>query len=185
MDFRPGPHVRCPSCDTIENHVVDSRLSRGGRAIRRRRECGHCERRFTTYEYVEEEPLTVRKREGGGEPYEREKLLESIQIACARRPVTREEIDALVDDIEEELRGADEREVESQALGEMVMRRLRRLDQVAYVRFASVYRNFQDTTEFMQEVRELVRHARYESAGQVDLFRPADEAAEDAPDEPD
>lgn len=168
--------MRCPACDHPENRVIDSRLSRGGRAIRRRRECGACERRFTTYEYVEEEPLAVRKRDGSGEPFERNKLLASIQVACAKRPVSRSEIEAIADDIEDELKASDEREVASDRIGEMVMDRLRGLDQVAYVRFASVYRNFQDTTEFMEEIRELVRRAGYEAAGQVDLFGPVDES---------
>ena len=150
---------------------MDSRLSRGGRAVRRRRECGACGHRFTTYEYVEREPLTVRKADGSSEPFERTKLFRSIQIACAKRPVTRDEVETLVDDIEADLEAADDREVESQRIGEMVMSGLRRLDQVAYVRYASVYRNFQDTTEFMDEVRELVRRAGYDAEGQVDLFR--------------
>jgi len=167
--------VRCPSCDHAEDRVVDSRTSRGGRAIRRRRECLGCGRRFTTYEHIEEEPLSVRKRTGASEPYDRAKLLGSIGTACAKRSVSLADIEALVDGIEEELEAADTREVSSRDLGEMVMSRLRTVDQVAYVRFASVYRNFQDTTEFMEEVRELVRRARYQAAGQVDLFGSGDE----------
>lgn len=151
--------------------MVDSRLSRGGRAVRRRRECGSCGHRFTTYEHVEREPLTVRKADGSSEPYERSKLFRSIQIACAKRPVSRDEVEGLVDEVEEELEAADEREVQSQRIGEMVMAGLRRLDQVAYVRFASVYRDFQDTDEFMEEIRELVRRAGYDADDQVDLFR--------------
>ena len=167
--------MRCPSCDHAEDRVVDSRTSRGGRAIRRRRECLGCGRRFTTYEHIEEEPLSVRKRTGASEPYDRAKLLGSIGTACAKRSVSLADIEALVDGIEEELEAADTREVSSRDLGEMVMSRLRTVDQVAYVRFASVYRNFQDTTEFMEEVRELVRRARYQAAGQVDLFGSGDE----------
>ncbi|MFQ5689292.1 MAG: transcriptional regulator NrdR [Gemmatimonadota bacterium] len=162
--------MRCPRCDHPEDRVVDSRTSRGGRAIRRRRQCEGCGWRFTTYECLEEEPLAVRKRTGTVEPFDRAKLLSSVQIACAKRPVSIADTEALVDGIQEELDAADQREVTSRRLGEMVMRRLRQLDQVAYVRFASVYRNFQDTTEFMEEVRELVRHARYDVADQVDLF---------------
>jgi transcriptional repressor NrdR len=150
--------LRCPGCDHPEDRVVDSRTSRGGRAIRRRRECTACGRRFTTYEHIEEEPLVVEKRTGSSESYDRSKLLSSSDI------------EALVDDVEEALQTSDMREVSSRELGEMVMLRLRALDQVAYVRFASVYRNFQDTTEFMEEVRELLIRARYQSAGQVDLF---------------
>ena len=162
--------MRCPGCDHPEDRVVDSRTSRGGRAIRRRRECTACGRRFTTYEHIEEEPLVVQKRTGSSESYDRSKLLSSLQIACAKRPVSLSDIEALVDDVEEALQTSDMREVSSRELGEMVMLRLRALDQVAYVRFASVYRNFQDTTEFMEEVRELLIRARYQSAGQVDLF---------------
>lgn len=162
--------MRCPSCDHAEDRVVDSRTSRGGRATRRRRECLSCGHRFTTYEHIEEEPLLVLKRGGGSETYDRTKLTSSIRVACAKRPVSNGDIEALVDGVEEALAASDTREIESLALGELVMERLRNLDQVAYVRFASVYRNFQDTTEFMEEVRELVRRARYNAAGQVDLF---------------
>ena len=170
--------MRCPTCDHIEDRVVDSRLSRGGRAIRRRRECIACGERFTTYELVEKEPLTVRKSSGAIEPYDRQKLLRSIRIACAKRPVSLTEIEGLVDSIEEDLDASDEREISSQAVGELVMRQLQGTDQVAYVRFASVYRNFQDTTEFMEEVRELVTRARYRARGQQELFEAPDEASD-------
>lgn len=163
--------MQCPSCSHPEDRVVDSRTSRGGRATRRRRECTSCGHRFTTYEQVEEEPLLVQKKSGASETYDRAKLLASIRTACAKRPVSNDDIETLIDSIEERLAEADTREVGSLTLGEMVMDRLRNLDQVAYVRFASVYRNFQDTTEFMEEVRELVRRAGY-NAGQVDLFTP-------------
>jgi transcriptional repressor NrdR len=167
--------MRCPSCDHSEDRVVDSRTSRGGRATRRRRECLGCGHRFTTYEHIEEEPLHVQKRGGDSQVYDRTKLISSIRVACAKRPVSNIEIESLVDGIEAELEASDTHEIESQALGELVMARLRHLDQVAYVRFASVYRNFQDTTEFMEEVRELVRRAGYNVAGQVDLFSPGGE----------
>ncbi|MDH3734085.1 MAG: transcriptional regulator NrdR [Gemmatimonadota bacterium] len=167
--------MRCPSCEHEEDRVVDSRSSRGGRATRRRRECLACGHRYTTYERIEEEPLLVQKRPGGTETYDRGKLIASIRVACAKRPVSNAQIEALVNGVEEELEAEDTREIESVHLGEMVMRRLRSLDQVAYVRFASVYRNFQDTTEFMEEVRELVRRAGYNVAGQADLFGPAEE----------
>jgi transcriptional repressor NrdR len=162
--------VLCPGCEHPDSRVVDSRLSRGGRAIRRRRECARCGRRFTTYEQLEEEPLAVRKRDASSEPFERAKLLRSVQIACAKRPVSRAEVEDLVDEVQASLEASDDREVDSLRIGEMVMGRLRRLDQVAFVRFASVYRNFQDTTEFMEEIRELVRRAGYDAAGQVDMF---------------
>jgi transcriptional repressor NrdR len=168
--------VRCPTCDHIEDRVVDSRLSRGGRAIRRRRECLGCGGRFTTYELIEREPLTVRKTSGAIEPYDRHKLFRSIRIACAKRPVSLAEIEDIVDSIEESIEASDDREVGSEAIGELVMRHLQGADQVAYVRFASVYRNFQDTTEFMEEVRELVTRARYRARGQQELFDASDES---------
>ncbi|MXX79237.1 MAG: transcriptional repressor NrdR [Gemmatimonadales bacterium] len=167
--------MQCPGCNHLEARVVDSRTSRGGRAIRRRRECLSCGERFTTYEQVEAEPLLVMKRDGGSETYDRGKLLESIRVACAKRPVSNRDIESLVDGIEERLASADQRDVASLLLGELVMEGLRALDQVAYVRFASVYRNFQDTTEFTEEVRELrelLRRAGHSAAGQVDLFSP-------------
>lgn len=170
--------MRCPTCDHVEDRVVDSRLSRGGRAIRRRRECVACGQRFTTYELVEREPLTVQKSSGSIEPYDRQKLQHSIRVACAKRPVSLSAIEGIVDSIEESLETTDEREISSQRIGELVMRHLRATDQVAYVRFASVYRNFQDTTEFMEEVRELVHRARYEARGQQELFEGPDEATE-------
>lgn len=135
--------------------MVDSRTSREGRAVRRRRECLRCTRRFTTYEYIEERPLTVHKRDGESEPYDRRKLLTSIQIACAKRPITPAEIDTLVEGIERELDHREDAEVSSEELGRMVMERMRSRDHVAYVRFASVYRNFQDPEEFYQEIRDL------------------------------
>jgi len=144
--------------------------------VRRRRECVDCGYRFTTYEQVEREPLTVHKADGSSEPFERAKLLRSLQIACAKRPVSRDEIEAIVDRIEDELQATGDREVESERIGELVMRWLRDADQVAYVRYASVYRDFQDTTEFMEEVRELVRRAGYDASDQRDLF--ADEATD-------
>ncbi|MCG8470084.1 MAG: transcriptional regulator NrdR [Gemmatimonadetes bacterium] len=162
--------MQCPGCGHPEDRVVDSRTSRGGRATRRRRECLGCGERFTTYEQIEEEPLLVQKRGGGTETYDRAKLLASIRVACAKRPVSNADIETLVDGVEERLAATDLREVHSRELGELVMERLRGLDQVAYVRFASVYRNFQDTTEFMEEVTELVRRATYNAAGQVELF---------------
>jgi transcriptional repressor NrdR len=163
--------VRCPRCDQVEDRVVDSRLSRGGRSIRRRRECLDCGFRFTTYEHIEQEPLTVRKTSGAIEPFDRAKLLRSIGVACAKRPISLATIEELVDRLEEELAALDDREVSSQQIGELVMTHLRSLDQVAYVRFASVYRNFQDTTEFMEEVRELLDRARYSARGQQDMFQ--------------
>ena len=147
--------MRCPECDARENRVVDSRDSRGGRAVRRRRECGVCGARFTTYEHVEERPVRVAKRDGSGEDFDRIKLLRSITIACAKRPVTEADIDAIVDAVEEKLTRTVSSEVSSSQIGEIVMDHLAPLDRVAFVRFASVYRNFQDIGEFQDMVHDL------------------------------
>jgi transcriptional repressor NrdR len=127
--------------------------------VRRRRECLRCTRRFTTYEYIEEQPLQVRKSGGEVEPYDRRKLLRSLQVACAKRPVSPTEIDGMVEDIERHLDRSDAPEVASRRLGEMVMERLKTRDHIAYVRFASVYRNFQDLTEFYDELKDLDQRA--------------------------
>ncbi len=139
----------------MEDRVVDSRASREGRAVRRRRECLECGRRYTTYEYIEERPLRVVKRSGEVEQYDRRKLLTSIEVAAAKRPVSGSEIDEIVEDIERALDQSDTTEIPSGRLGEMVMTRLKARDHIAYVRFASVYRNFQDLTEFYEEIRDL------------------------------
>ncbi len=166
--------MRCPFCSGTEDRVVDSRTSQEGRAVRRRRECLNCNRRFTTYEYVEERQLLVNKRDGTTEPYDRNKLVRSIQLACAKRSVSAEEIQQLADEVDDELarRGSDE--VESHIIGEIAMERLRLRDYVAYVRFASVYRNFQDLDEFYEELRDLrARRARAAlNEGQVELPLP-------------
>ncbi len=174
--------MRCPSCQNLDDRVIDSRHVRAGGAVRRRRECAACGHRFTTYERVEEEPLTVRKQSGVVEPFERAKLKRSIQVACAKRPVA-DSIDDLVDAIEEALANSDGREVSTARIGELVMESLSAVDQVAYVRFASVYRNFQETTEFEHEVRELQRRRRYEAPGQEDLFRGSTKPADRSSDE--
>ena len=147
--------MRCPQCDATENRVVDTRASRGGRAVRRRRECTVCEARFTTYEYIEERPLQVLKRSGAIEDFDRGKLLSSVKVACAKRPVSAAEMEALIDAIEDELSREAGVEVPSVRLGALVMERLSPLDRVAYVRFASVYRNFQDAGEFQEFVDEM------------------------------
>jgi transcriptional repressor NrdR len=155
--------MRCPFCHHMEDRVVDSRTGREGRAVRRRRECLGCGRRFTTYEYIEERPVQVVKRDGSIEPYDRRKLLRSVQVACAKRPVGPNEVEAIVSDIERTLDRSDTTEVRSQTMGEMVMERLKGYDHIAYVRFASVYRNFQDLTEFYDEIKDLdARNAQRE-----------------------
>ena len=133
--------------------MVDSRTSREGRAIRRRRECTGCGRRFTTYEVVEERPVQVIKSDATVENFDREKLLRSIRLPCVKRPVSEADIEAMVDAIEDELSGRDQ--IPSRALGELVMNQLRDQDYVAYVRFASVYRNFKTIDEFVEELEEL------------------------------
>jgi transcriptional repressor NrdR len=147
--------MRCPECDATENRVVDTRASRGGRAVRRRRECTVCGARFTTYEYVEERPVQVLKRSGAVEEFDRGKLLDSVRVACAKRPVSASQMERLVDSIEDELSREAGVEIPSVRLGALVMDLLRPLDRVAYVRFASVYRNFQDAGEFQDFVDEM------------------------------
>ncbi|HUF67791.1 MAG TPA: transcriptional regulator NrdR [Longimicrobiales bacterium] len=153
--------MRCPYCSSTDNRVVDSRVSREGRAVRRRRECTSCQRRFTTYEYIEERPIMVRKRDGATERYDRRKVIQSIEIPCVKRPISPEEIESMVDDVEDELARRGEDGIDSRLIGQLVMDRLKMLDHVAYVRFASVYRNFQDLEEFYEELRDLsARRAR-------------------------
>ena len=147
--------MRCPFCHHQDDRVVDSRTSREGRAVRRRRECLRCQRRFTTYEYIEERTLQVVKRDGETEPFEHRKLLRSIEVASAKRPITPAEIETVVEDIERELDRRETSEVSSTDIGHMVMLRLKDRDQIAYVRYASVYRNFADVQEFEEELREL------------------------------
>lgn len=138
--------------------------------MRRRRECESCGQRFTTYEALEDRPLAIRKRDRSSEPYERSKLIRGIQVACAKRPVSREQIEEIADDIEEALERSESGEVESWRIGELVMDRLKELDQVAYVRFASVYRNFQDTEEYLDAVRALARREGSDTA-QLDFLQ--------------
>jgi len=154
--------MRCPQCDSTENRVVDTRTSRGGRAVRRRRECSDCTFRFTTYEYVEERPIQVLKRDGSSEEFDRAKLVRSVKTACAKRPISMGEIDRIMDEIEDRLGSQAGAEVPSALIGEMVMERLKPLDRVAYVRFASVYRDFQDEDEFQAFVDEMKERGRRE-----------------------
>jgi transcriptional repressor NrdR len=135
--------------------VIDSRAVQEGRGVRRRRECQSCSKRFTTYEYVERAQLTVIKNDMAREPFERQKLLRGLKMATAKRPVSAEQLEALVEEVESELFRTGEQEIRSQYIGELVMQRLRELDEVAYVRFASVYRKFQDKTEFVDELKKL------------------------------
>ena len=148
--------MRCPSCGHEEDKVVDSRPSQDGRAIRRRRECLDCHERFTTYEYVEQGTLTVIKGDGRREPFDRYKLLYGVKLACNKRPVSQKEMDAMVDDLEGQIKSKFKSEVNSKEMGELVMARLRDTDEIAYVRFASVYRKFKDKVEFLEEMKKLL-----------------------------
>lgn len=148
--------MRCPYCGSLEDRVVNSRSSREGRAVRRRRECTSCGKRFTTFEYVEDVSLSVVKSDGRREPFDRQKLLNGIRIACTKRPVSIAQIEAIVDEIESEVYSLQEREVSTKQIGELVMDKLRKLDEIAYVRFASVYRAFKDKREFMEELSKLL-----------------------------
>jgi len=147
--------MRCPKCGNQDDKVIDSRSSREGATIRRRRQCLGCDFRFTTYEEIEHEELVVVKRDGRREPFSREKLLSGISKACQKRPISPEAIKDLVEKIVGEIAEKFEREVPGLVIGERVMEGLRQLDKVAYVRFASVYRNFQEATDFVHEVNKL------------------------------
>lgn len=148
--------MRCLRCGFAESKVLDSRPTEEGAAIRRRRECLGCGERFTTYEKVEFPPLMVIKKDGRREAFDRNKILRGIITACEKRPVPREQMETLVAGIEKELRGRYDGEVPSQAVGELVIERLRQLDEVAYVRFASVYRQFKDLQRFKEELDRLL-----------------------------
>ena len=148
--------MKCPFCGHQEDKVVDSRVSSDGVSIRRRRECLGCGKRFTTYEQVEAQPLMVIKKDGRREPFDRQKLLAGLVKACEKRPVSMENLERLVDELERELSQQFEREVPSREVGERVMKKLHSLDPVAYVRFASVYREFKDVEQFMRELKDLL-----------------------------
>ncbi len=148
--------MRCPSCGHEEDRVVDSRSTKENSAVRRRRECLKCGQRFTTYEYIEHTPVMVIKKDGRREPYSREKILNGLLRACEKRPVSREALDKLVADVEASIGGKARDEIPTSEIGNEVMRLLAQLDQVAYVRFASVYRDFKDVTQFMDELRALL-----------------------------
>ena len=148
--------MKCPFCAYPESKVVDSRPSDEGSSIRRRRECLGCSRRFTTYETVEFAPIMVVKKDGRRQSFDRRKILNGMLRACEKRPVSLETLEGIVNRIEQDLQSSMEHEIQSEALGEIVMRHLRKLDQVAYVRFASVYRQFQDIGSFMRELNTLM-----------------------------
>ena len=148
--------MRCPFCSHLKDKVVDSRESGAGDAIRRRRECLECGRRFTSYERIEEIPYLVVKKDGRREAFDRAKLMSGLHRACEKRPVSAKALTQLVDDVEQLVQDSPDREVDASVIGERVMERLKELDKVAYVRFASVYRQFEDAQEFMAELRDLL-----------------------------
>ncbi|MCX7868943.1 MAG: transcriptional regulator NrdR [Terrimicrobiaceae bacterium] len=161
--------MRCPKCGSLDDKVIDSRLSREGTSIRRRRECLACSSRFTTYEEIERVELRVVKRDGRHEPFDRQKLFLSLSKACEKRPVSLEAIEKAVEEIIQNLESTEEREVSSRLIGAMAMERLHSLDAIAYVRYASVYREFQEVGDFIEEIQLLKRRSG-RSAAQPELF---------------
>jgi transcriptional repressor NrdR len=154
--------MKCPFCSSIENKVIDSRLSQGDEVTRRRRECDACARRYTTYERVELVLPMVIKKDGRREAFDRLKVMAGLRRACEKRPISSEQLDRLVDVVERELVELTDKEVDASVIGEKLMRGLKDLDQVAYVRFASVYRSFKDIHEFMAELSRLLAQSRNE-----------------------
>ena len=148
--------MKCPYCGFEDSKVIDSRPAEAGASIRRRRECMSCRKRFTTYEVVETLPLVVVKRDGSRQAFDRMKIINGLVRACEKRPVTLSQLESLTDDVAAELRSGIEREIKSSEIGVLVMDRLKELDQVAYVRFASVYRSFKDVRSFMEELTKLM-----------------------------
>ena len=164
--------MKCPFCHDLENKVIDSRLTKDDGAIRRRRECIKCGRRFTTYERVEEALPVIVKKDGRREPYDRTKIVSGLKKACEKRPVSVAAIEHAADRLERFLQERGEKEVASSVLGEAVMRELHKLDQVAYVRFASVYRSFRDVSEFMRELQDLVKEGQRSRRGRRGNMEP-------------
>ena len=148
--------MRCPFCENLDTRVIDSRPTEEGHAIRRRRECDNCSKRFTTYEKIEEVPLVIVKKDGSREVYQRSKIINGFLKACEKRPVSLKQIEEVVDEIEKELYNSMDKEIDSKKIGELVMKRLKQLDDVAYVRFASVYRQFKDLNTFVEELNKLI-----------------------------
>jgi transcriptional repressor NrdR len=148
--------MKCPFCGNEENKVVDSRPVQEGRAVRRRRECLECTERFTTYEYIESVTLTVIKSDNRHEPFDRNKIGHGLKLACNKRPVSAKKIEAIVSEIEAGLHELSKNEITSKYIGELIMEKLKEVDEIAYIRFASVYRKFADTTEFLEELKNLL-----------------------------
>ncbi|MBD0306455.1 MAG: transcriptional repressor NrdR [Nitrospiraceae bacterium] len=152
--------MKCPFCNDVEDKVVDSRMAKEGQVIRRRRECLACKRRYTTYERVEESLPMLVKKDGRREPFDRQKILSGLKKACEKRPISTSTIETVTDRIEKRIQEMGETEILSRTVGEEVMKELHQLDQVAYVRFASVYREFKDIDQFMDELKALARGRR-------------------------
>jgi len=148
--------MKCPFCNHNQDKVIDSRATSDKTSIRRRRECLRCQKRFTTYEYVERTPIMVIKKDSRREPFNRSKIREGLIKACQKRPVGLVQIEALIDEVEREIQKKYEREIESGRIGGLVVERLARIDDVAYVRFASVYRQFKDVNQFMRELKDIL-----------------------------
>jgi transcriptional repressor NrdR len=148
--------MKCPFCGEIENKVIDSRLSKDAHAIRRRRECLLCNRRFTTYEHIEEIPIMIVKKDGRREVFRKEKVRSGMQRACEKRNISMDAIEEFIENLERDLREIGKKEIPSQKIGEMIMEALHKLDDVAYVRFASVYREFKDVNDFVSELKTLL-----------------------------
>ena len=164
--------MRCPYCSSLENKVVDSRMGKEGESIRRRRECLKCEGRFTTYERVEEVLPSVIKKDGRREPFDRLKILNGLKKACEKRPISMEMLERTVEEIEKVLQEKGLKEIPSTMVGEEVMERLHKLDEVAYVRFASVYRSFRDINEFMSELKDILSNKEMKDTKDVVTEKP-------------
>ena len=149
--------MKCPFCGATESKVIDSRPASEGAMIRRRRECLTCKKRFTTYESIERLPLVVIKKDGSRQSFDKVKLINGMVRACEKRPVTLAQLEAIAESIEQELQSGSDREVNSSQIGEMVMMRLQKVDEVAYIRFASVYRRFTDVNQFLSAITEMVK----------------------------
>jgi transcriptional repressor NrdR len=162
--------MRCPKCGSLEDKVIDSRLSKDGASIRRRRECLSCETRYTTYEEIELIEMRAIKRDGRHEPFDRHKLVTSISKACEKRPVSVEQIERAVEEIMQEMEAAQKREIATREIGAMVMEKLHAIDPIAYVRYASVYRQFQEIGDFIEEIQTYEKRTA-RSAAQPELFK--------------
>ena len=167
MDHVLRTAMKCPACFYKETKVVDSRESTDGTSIRRRRECLKCEKRFTTYEYIEQVPLMVVKRDSSRQPFDRKKIIAGLIKACEKRPVSMDKVEEITTQIERELQKKYDREVNSKDIGELVMEKLMGVDEVAYVRFASVYRQFRDVNQFMSELQHMFNKERKKTPVQI------------------